>query len=242
MQDSAASLLMLRADVSSDTSRAKSKLFDLLSDLDPLKASRLPALKLSREFLVSSVARSGPIRSSVYRGVRTQSERQRDYFDRVSRSNPKPSKLPSEEAPHSAYRAPGWFSVKEAEIPRVRLDASQMRALRRTSYASGKCHHCGARAVRRSFSPVAAGWTFWCYECGVMDKHCKPDREYEIGLAPRLGSKQEPTAKGEESEMRGDWGSKPFHLLTPNERTWRRIEENIALEARIEERARRKLG
>jgi hypothetical protein len=207
IQDAEASRLLNRIDVSPDAAKARAKLAEQLSDLDPLKASRMPASKWAREFLVSSFVRSGSIQSSIHRGSRSLSEEHRDYVDHVSqlrRQSERKDSKSSDEEQLSRNLVGAWFQPERTKVNPARTDRVQTKALREISYSSGSCAYCGGRSVRKSFSPNAVGWNYWCYQCGAKDDLCQTERQEDTGQDATRESKDRSTQTRQDDPKASD--------------------------------------
>jgi hypothetical protein len=207
IQDAEASRLLNRVDVSPDAAKARAKLAEQLSDLDPLKASRMPASKWSREFLVNSFVRSGSIQSSIHRGSRSLSEEHRDYVDHVSqlrRQSERKDSKSSDEEQLSRNLLGAWFQPERTKVKPARTDRVQIKALREISYSSGPCAYCGGRSVRKSFSPNAVGWNYWCYQRGAKDDLCQTERQEDTGQDATRESKDRSTQTRQDDPKASD--------------------------------------
>jgi hypothetical protein len=196
IQDMEASRLLNRVDVSPDVAKARAKLAEQLSDLDPLKASRMPAPKWPREFLVNTSVRAASIRSSQYRSARSLSEEHRDYVDHLSQSrrqSERKASKSSDEEQLSRNLVGAWFQAERTAVKAAPTDRAQARELRKISYPTGTCAYCGGHSVRKSFSPSEVGWDYWCYQCGAKDDLCRNGRRDHTDQDPTMGSKHDPT-------------------------------------------------
>jgi len=228
LQDAEASDLLGRADVSPDASKAKDKLGELLSYLDPLKSSRMPTPKWPREYLASNSGGSGSLRSCVYRAARSISERDKDYIDHASRGSGVSGRN-GQQSKSSLNLGSAWFQPRPAAVKIPHADRSQARDLKRIGYRSGSCTNCEGRSVWRSFSPRAMGWTYWCYECGARDEQCRPKSGDQAGPDLTLSLNRD-SIQAPKSDLPGPV-HKPFPVLPPTERKHRRGRENRVAEA-----------
>ena len=99
-----ASRRLNRRDVSSDIFKAKRKLRQRLSHLNPSLGSTTQAIRWPPEFLVNYSSASGALRSSYHRGGRTITELDREHIETLSRSRKAHERAESQSSsePHSS--------------------------------------------------------------------------------------------------------------------------------------------
>ena len=130
LQDAEVSFLLDRKDVSPDASKATAKLGEQLSDLDPFRASHLPAPKWSREYLGRS-RRYGSFRSLRPLGARFEPQRQeqacpisdrdRDFIQAMAclQRQDQSTRLLKQErtCAYTKDLKPGWVKAPEPDAP-----------------------------------------------------------------------------------------------------------------------------
>ena len=129
LQDLEASFLLGRKDVSPDASKAKDKLGEQLSDLDPFRASHTPAPSWSREYLGGFTNHCGSFRSLRVRfGEHTQqehaepiSDRDRDFIRAMAcpQKQDEFTRLLKQESTcaYTLDLKPGWVKAPEPDAP-----------------------------------------------------------------------------------------------------------------------------
>jgi DNA-directed RNA polymerase specialized sigma24 family protein len=179
LQDSEVSLLLDRADISPDASKAANKLAEHLSDLDRFRAWRQPVANWSRAYLGSLTNHRGSFTSFCVRleqhgppeDIRwTISERDRDFIRAIKNPQHQDQIIRSlKQEPRAAYSMklrPGWVKAPEPGTPEYIRLLEKIRALRKarkrwTTIATtlnashvppvfgNTWHHTGARLFAR---------------------------------------------------------------------------------------------
>jgi hypothetical protein len=142
LQDAEVSLLLGRADVSPDASKAANKLGEQLFDLDPFRARRLPVAKWSREYLGRLTSHCGSFKSLCVRLEQRAppedvpgaiSERDKDFIRGMPGLQRQHQHIrPLEQESVSAYSMnlrPGWVKAPEPDAPEYVESLQKIREL-----------------------------------------------------------------------------------------------------------------